>query len=112
MLKEFNKEADKIVINSNITNITFDYLVSVVQDGTARFMELDSIGGAGGKTGSAEAILNKNSTIHGWFSGFVPEKNPKYVITVIVEEGHSGSKSATPIFEIISKEINKIYPLY
>lgn len=112
MLKIFNKETSIAVINSSIANIAYDYLVTVVEEGTAKFMDLEILGGAGGKTGSAEAILNKNSTIHGWFSGFLPKRNPKYVITVLVEEGYSGSKSAAPIFEIIAKEINNIYPLY
>ncbi|NLL81114.1 MAG: hypothetical protein GX231_02255, partial [Tissierellia bacterium] len=47
-----------------------------------------------------------------WFAGFFPKINPKYVITVFVEEGNSGSKSAAPIFEKIAKEINRIDPLY
>ena len=76
----------------------------------ARDIDLQSIGGAGGKTGSAEAILKNTRTIHGWFAGFYPEKNPQYVITAIIEEGKSGSKSAAPIFEKIAKELNKIYP--
>ena len=50
-------------------------------------LELENIGGAGGKTGSAQAVLNRKETIHGWFSGFYPKNNPKYVITVLVEEG-------------------------
>ena len=112
VLKEFNKEDDKRVISSQITDIAYDYLLSVVKNGTGKSIDVSSLGGAGGKTGSAEAILNKTSTIHGWFSGFFPESNPKYIITVLIEDGYSGSKSAAPIFEKISKEINKIYPVY
>jgi peptidoglycan glycosyltransferase/penicillin-binding protein 2 len=112
ILKEYNKEPDVPVISSTISNIAYDYLISVVKNGTGRYMDVASIGGAGGKTGSAEAIFHKEHTIHGWFSGFYPVKNPKYVITVLVENGGSGSKSAAPIFEKISKEINKIYPVY
>lgn len=110
ILKEFNKEDDKQLISSEIANITYDYLISVVKNGTGKTIDINNIGGAGGKTGSAEAILNKSPTIHGWFTGFFPEKDPKYVITVLIEEGYSGSKSAAPIFEEICKEINKIYP--
>lgn len=35
----------------------------------------------------------------------LPRKKPKYVITVFVEQGYSGSKSAVPIFEKIAREI-------
>lgn len=112
ILKEFNKEDDKQVISSYVAGITYDYLLSVVKKGTGKSMEVGWFGGAGGKTGSAEAILLGKDTIHGWFAGFFPEKSPKYVITVLVEEGYSGIKSAAPIFEKIAKEINKIYPVY
>lgn len=112
ILKYYNKEQNKEVISASVSKIAYEYLLNVVENGTGKNIDLDSIGGAGGKTGSAEAILYNNKTIHGWFSGFHPKANPKYVITVFVEEGYSGSKSAAPIFEQIVKEINSIYPLY
>ena len=112
ILKDYRNEEDKLVISPELTNIVCDYLLDVVENGTGRNIDLDAVGGAGGKTGSAEAILYNNKTIHGWFAGFFPKINPKYVITVFVEEGNSGSKSAAPIFEKIAKEINRIDPLY
>jgi peptidoglycan glycosyltransferase/penicillin-binding protein 2 len=111
-IKEFIKEPNKNVISSSVADIVYDYLITVVKEGTGRNIDVKDIGGAGGKTGSAEAVLYNDVTIHGWFSGFFPENNPKYVITVFAEEGHSGSKSAAPVFEKISKEICNIYPLY
>lgn len=110
VLKPYNKEDDIRVVSTRTSEIVLEYLESVVIKGTGRNLEMSSIGGAGGKTGSAEAILNKKGTIHGWFTGYFPENNPKYSITVLVEEGNSGSKSAAPIFEKIAKEINNIYP--
>ncbi|MEG0830497.1 MAG: penicillin-binding transpeptidase domain-containing protein [Anaerovoracaceae bacterium] len=56
-----------------------------------------------GKTGSAQGILGNEEVVHGWFTGFVPAKNPEYTITVLVENGKSGSQSAGPIFEKIVK---------
>ncbi|WFA09669.1 penicillin-binding transpeptidase domain-containing protein [Tissierella sp. Yu-01] len=112
VIKSYNKEPDKAVVLPSIAEIAYNYLITVVKEGTGKSMNLDSIGGAGGKTGSAEAVLYNDTTIHGWFAGFFPERSPKYVITVFIEEGFSGSKSAAPIFEKISKEINNIYPVY
>ena len=105
MVKEFRKNKEEKIISSENARILNDLMKEVVKTGTGRSMDLDQLGGACGKTGSAQAVLNGKNTIHGWFSGYFPEKNPKYVITVFAEEVYSGSKSAVPVFENISKEI-------
>ena len=108
LIKKYNREEDKRILPENICQIVQEYLVDVVDNGTAREINLDEIGGAGGKTGSAQAVLNEQMTIHGWFAGFFPREEPEYIITVFVEEGKSGAGTAAPIFEKISKEIYKI----
>ncbi len=42
---------------------------------------------AAGKTGTAENVDNKSC--HGWFTGYFPYDNPKYAMTVLIEEGKS-----------------------
>lgn len=108
MIKPYNKKDDKRVIDIKSNEITQELLREVVFSGTARSIDLDDIGGAAGKTGSAEALLKGEPTVHGWFTGYYPAKNPKYVITVLVEEANSGSKSAAPIFEKICREISEL----
>ena len=49
----------------------------------------------GGKTGTAQTIEGKNST--SWFVGVDSVNSPKYIVTVVVEEGGSGSAVAAPI---------------
>lgn len=49
----------------------------------------------GGKTGTAQTVEGKNST--SWFVGIDSVNNPEYIITVVVEEGGSGSAVAAPI---------------
>ena len=105
MVKEFRKGEEEKVITTENAKILNALMRDVVKTGTGRSMDLDYIGGACGKTGSAQAVLNGKNTIHGWFSGYFPEKSPKYVITVLAEEENSGSKSAIPVFENIAKEI-------
>ena len=108
MIKKYNREEDKRVLSEEICQVLQEYLVDVVENGTAKGLNLKDIGGGGGKTGSAQAVFNRRMTIHGWFAGFYPEKKPKYVITVFIEEGKSGAGVAAPIFEKISKEIYNI----
>lgn len=61
----------------------------------------------GGKTGTAEANTDGKSVNHCWVSGFCGEKEgqektePTFVITVLIEDGTSGSASAGPVFEKI-----------
>lgn len=59
-----------------------------------------------GKTGSAEAIDQGKETVHGWFTGFFPEEDPEYTVTVLAENGNAGSSSALPVFEEI---VNYLY---
>lgn len=106
IIKEFNKEENEQVISPYDAKITMDMLRKVVEEGTANNLDLDAIGGGGGKTGSAQAVLNRTQTIHGWFVGFFPKYNPQYIVTVLVEEGHSGALSAAPVFEKIAKQIS------
>lgn len=71
----------------------------------------------GGKTGTAEASTDGKTVNHCWVSGFCGEKSepgtgehgnsekektePTFVITVLIEDGTSGSASAGPVFEKI-----------
>mgnify|MGYP001031739610 CR=1 FL=1 len=105
MIKPYNKEEDKRIISKESAIIVQDLLKEVLYTGTASSLDLEDIGGGAGKTGSAEGSLRGEPTIHGWFAGYFPRDNPKYAITVLVEEASSGSKSAAPIFERICKEI-------
>jgi penicillin-binding protein 2 len=89
-LKNSRKTRKKRIISKENSQIVNKFMAEVVLRGTAKKLNLEDIGGACGKTGSAQAILNGENTIHGWFSGYYPRENPKYVITVFVEEGFSG----------------------
>jgi penicillin-binding protein 2 len=65
-----------------------------VTQGSAR--RLQSVGvEVAGKTGTAQWSSKKKP--HAWFTGFAPYKNPKIVITILVEEGGEGSFVSVPI---------------
>lgn len=105
IIKKYNRREDERVLSEENCQIVKDYLKDVVDNGTAKRLDLDEVGGAAGKTGSAQGVLKGKEVIHGWFTGYFPADNPKYVITVLDEEAKSGSQSAVPIFEEIVKEI-------
>ena len=56
-----------------------------------------------GKTGTAQVGGDKKP--HAWFTGFAPYEEPEIVITILIENGEEGSRTAVPI----AKEILKWY---
>lgn len=103
----WRKGEDERIVSTLNSIIIQDFMEEVISSGTGRGLRLDSVGGGAGKTGSAQAGVN-NEIVHGWFSGYFPKEGPRYVITVFVEEGGSGGKSAGPIFEKIAKGITNL----
>ncbi|MFA6993300.1 MAG: penicillin-binding protein 2 [Patescibacteria group bacterium] len=47
------------------------------------------------KTGTAQ--WNNNKAPHAWFTCFAPYQNPQIVVTVLIEEGEEGSRTAAPV---------------
>jgi penicillin-binding protein 2 len=50
-----------------------------------------------GKTGTAQ--WGGDNIPHAWFTSFAPYENPEIVVTILVEEGEGGTKTAVPIAE-------------
>ncbi len=64
----------------------------------------------GAKTSTAQTgRFDENGTeyCHGWITGFFPAYKPKYVLTVLAEDGGYGNDAAAPIFRKIADEIMK-----
>ncbi|WIV11177.1 penicillin-binding transpeptidase domain-containing protein [Proteiniborus sp. MB09-C3] len=104
-VKKVMREKEERALSTKVSKQIKKVLEGVVDNGTAKNINMSSIGGAAGKTGSAE---NSKKITHAWFSGYFPSDKPKYVITVFIEEGGSGGKIAAPIFEEIAKSIYDI----
>jgi len=60
--------------------------------------------GSAGKTGSAE-VAGEEDTVNAWFAGYAPANNPRYVIVVLAEKGHSGGETAAPVFRAIAEQL-------
>lgn len=100
----------KRVISYETAQKIKDMMVDTVNYGTANNLSEDpDLKGIkiAGKTGSAEANYFGESTVHGWFTGFLPADDPAYVITVFVESGGSGRSSAVPLFRELAENLVK-----
>lgn len=92
---------DQFIKKDNI-NLVKQGMRQAVVDGSARSLSDLPIAVAG-KTGTAQH--GGGEIPHAWFTGFAPYKNPEVVVTVLIEEGGEGSKTAVPV----AKEILKWY---
>jgi len=102
------KSSAKRVISRATAKKIQQMMNKVIEEGTASNIQMDSLGGAAGKTGSAQAISNRKETVHAWFTGYFPYENPQYVITIIIENGGSGGSTAAPLFQEICKKIDQL----
>ena len=75
-----------------------------VRRGTGRPCEIAGLGVCG-KTGTAQVGAG---TDHAWFTCFAPEESPRLVVTVLVERGGFGAKSAIPVAREILLEARRL----
>ncbi|WP_165442916.1 peptidoglycan D,D-transpeptidase FtsI family protein [Senegalia massiliensis] len=102
---QFDRKNDEWIFDKSYAEIIKDYMKSVVEVGTASNLDLSQYGGAAGKTGTAQ---KSNKDNNGLFTGFSPSDNPKYAVTVIVEDigDKYSSSTAVKVFNEIIKKIN------
>lgn len=73
--------------------------------GTGRSAWIPGAGSAG-KTGSAEGVdADGAPSVHAWFAGYLPVRNPRYVVTVLAEEGGGGGTAAAPLFRAVGEAL-------
>ncbi len=94
IVKQYHSEEYATLLNEDEVKALKKMMKEVVTDGTATALSGQSYTAAG-KTGSAEFDSNKSS--HAWFVGYAPTKNPKIVVSIIVEGAGTGSEYAVPI---------------
>ncbi|WP_293442424.1 penicillin-binding protein 2 [Persephonella sp.] len=90
------------------------YKVVYGEKGTAKLLSLAPVKN-GGKTGTAQVFRHKKRKEkiekwylqnHAWFVDFAPYRKPRYVISVFVEHGIGGSKTAVPITKSILEKMH------
>ena len=77
-----------------VTEAMTGMMEKVVNEGTGTLLKTSAYQVAG-KTGSAE--YNESGASHSWFVGYSNVDNPDIVVSVIVEDGGTGSEAAVPI---------------
>lgn len=94
VIKKFMPQSYGNLMTAEESSSLTELMRAVVTEGTGSAVRTDAYTVAG-KTGSAE--FDKDKETHAWFIGFAPAEHPKLVVSVIVEEGGSGGKTAAPI---------------
>lgn len=98
------------VIRPEVAETMRKILVRVVEEGTGKSAHIDGIA-VGGKTGTAQKVLPggrgySHSAFMSSFIGFAPAEDPKYVMTIVVDEPrpvYYGGVVAAPVFkEVLS----------
>lgn len=93
------------MISRDTANTLADYMKKTVEEGTADNLGKIFSWEAAGKTGSAQSMHKNKEVTHAWFTGYIPYQDPKYVITVFIEDGKSGRQAAVPVFREIAEAL-------
>ncbi len=84
------------------TESLLPYLRKVITDGTSSSLNSERYT-AYGKTGSAEYGTEKGKS-HGWFVGFAEKDGKSLCVSILIEDGGSGSQSAVPVAKVLFDE--------
>lgn len=104
--KVFPVGEGKRVVSEQTAGTLQNLLGMVTMSGVGQEAYLPGAGSAG-KTGSAQ-LGDGSGKVNAWFSGYIPQHNPQYIITVLVRDGESGGKTAAPLFKEIAGEILRL----
>jgi len=100
----FYSDNDKKIFDLGLSEKTVSSLQNFMRQtcisGSARTVKT---AGAAGKTGTSENIPGKEC--HSWFTGYFPDDENVYALTVFVENGGNAPQSAVPLFDLIAGEV-------
>lgn len=104
------KKEEVRIFTKEIANFLRESMIGVINDGTGKLGKPNNVT-AGGKTGTAQTGQydeNNVEYLNGWFTGFFPAEEPKYIITIMLDKGGEGGFIAAPIFKEIAERIQKL----
>ena len=88
------------VCSASSAALVKDMMIAVVENGTGTAAK-PKVGGAGGKTGTAQTGWvgeDGETMVQNWFTGFYPANDPQYVITVLAEDSGRTGESTASVF--------------
>ncbi len=101
--------ADQRVLKTETAAALREMMAEVTRTGTASHLKWEV--SARGKSGTAEACRNGAPMKQCWFTGFFEAADGTcYVITVLAENGDSGSSTALPVFYELTKYLAPLTP--
>ncbi len=106
-LREEAQFAKNRIFSKDTAQKLQDFMIGVVEEGSGTRGK-PKLGGAGGKTASAQTGTYDEfgkEIVHAWFAGFFPADQPRYAMVVFVEGGEYGGQVASPIFKRIADQI-------
>lgn len=96
VVKRFSAGSEKRLMRAEEAEVLRSFMRSVVSEGTASKLRTEAYAAAG-KTGSAEYTEDGVAKTDAWFTGFAPLEEPVLAVTVLVEDGETGGRTAVPI---------------
>ncbi|MBP5972525.1 penicillin-binding protein 2 [Brasilonema sp. CT11] len=85
-------------------------LRQVITGGTGTLLNVPSIAPAAGKSGTAEAGINRPN--HAWFGAYAPADKPEIVVVAFGENsgGHGGTDCGPVVLQVLQEYFNKKHP--
>lgn len=102
VMNEETKESN--VISAETASAIQKMMEKTTLEGTAASLGMTDEDGqpeAAVKTGTAEYGAGESAGTHGWITGYAPCDDPEYIVTVLAEDGSSGTEAAGPLFKRI-----------
>lgn len=103
-LEKQGRALPKVPVDAQHFAVVRDGMRMTVTQGSGRRLASHQLHIAG-KTGTAQGARGRPT--HAWFTSFAPYENPRYAVTVFVEEGGEGSASAVPVAQAIYDQLLK-----
>lgn len=111
VVRRFHPTEWRRAVSDAVAATMRDAMVGVVQDGTAKLLQVTGVTTAG-KTGTAQL---GNGTSHAWVIGFAPAEAPRVAIAVIIEaqpgaSEQTGGRVAAPIGRAVLEAALAVVP--
>lgn len=103
---EYNIGNPTKVMTEETADTIKNHLISVITEGTGKTAAPKTVSAAG-KTATAQTgkYVNGKEVCQGWFCGFFPAEEPKYIVIVFSENTEKQTLSCNEIFAEIADEI-------
>lgn len=101
-LEQAKEPAKRRVMTEHTAALLRTFMEQSIEEGTSKRFKPES-GGAGAKTATAQTgkFVDGVEKVISWVAGYYPQDEPRYVITVMGEDGTGGGATCGPVFKDI-----------